>query len=124
MLWRKVMRKDTPEYVKEISRGLRKNQTEAEERLWQRLRGSRFEGFKFRRQYCLGRYIADFYCSKARLVIEIDGKIHEEAAINEYDKVRDKELFARGVKVLRFTNEQIMNEIKAVLDILHNELKI
>ena len=72
------MRRDTPDYVKKLAIDLRMNQTEAENMLWQRLRGNKLKGFKFRRQYAFGRYIADFYCSKARLIIEVDGKVHEE----------------------------------------------
>jgi very-short-patch-repair endonuclease len=71
------MRSDTPKYIVEIARDIRKEQTDAENELWQRLRGRRLADYKFRRQYAIGRYIADFYCSEARLIIEIDGPIHQ-----------------------------------------------
>lgn len=109
------MRKDTPNYIVELSKELRKNQTEAEIELWSRLRGNQLSGIKFRRQYAIGRYIADFYCSKANVVIEIDGRIHNELDKKEYDLIRENEIIERGIRILRFTNEQVMSDINEVL---------
>ncbi len=77
-----------PEYVKEISRELRGKQTQTEEILWQLLRNRKFHNLKFRRQHAIGRYIADFYCDEKKIVIELDGKIHENQ--KEYDAIRDE----------------------------------
>lgn len=67
---------------------LRTSQTSSEKKLWEILRAKRFHNFKFRRQHPFGRYIADFYCDEAKLVIELDGKIHENK--KEYDVIRDE----------------------------------
>jgi very-short-patch-repair endonuclease len=119
---RKAMRKYTPDYIVELSREFRRNQTTAESELWKRLRSNSLSGIKFRRQYAIGRYIADFYCSKANLVIEIDGKIHETIDKKEYDLIRESEIRARNIRILRFTNEQIMNDIKVVLCKIKDEI--
>ena len=110
------MKRDTPEYVIEIAKKLRKRQTEAENLLWKYLRGNRIKNVKFRRQYPIGRYIADFYCIKQRLAIELDGKIHDEIDRQEYDLIRQSGIESRNIKVLRFRNEEVMNNIKEVLE--------
>ena len=107
------MRRDTPKYIVQIARDLRKEQTGAEKKLWERLRDRRLGGYKFRRQYGIGRYIADFYCSEARLVVEVDGPIHEKQT--EYDKYRENEIMLRDITVLRFTNDEIESDIETVL---------
>lgn len=91
---------------------LRKNQTKSEELLWKRLRGKQL-GYKFRRQYPLYRYIADFYCSAAKLVIEIDGPIHDKH--KEYDIFRNDYMKLHGYTVLRFTNEIVEANINEVI---------
>ena len=116
------MRKGTPKYIVELSKELRRNQTPVENELWEKLRDKRLCGLKFRRQYAIGRYIADFYCSKAYLVIEIDGKIHEVIAKKEYDQILEDDIKARGIRILRFTNEHIMNELEDVLCKIKNEV--
>ena len=72
-------------------------------------------GYRFLRQYPLGRYIADFYCSAARLAVEVDGQIHDEKGQKEYDNIRDNEIGSRGVRIIRFPNEQILNDMEGVL---------
>ena len=109
------MRKDTPDYIVKLSKEFRRKQTAAESELWGRLRNGKLSGIKFRRQYAIGRYIADFYCSKANLVIEIDGAIHEIKDKKEYDLIRENEIKSRDIHILRFTNEQVVNDIKEVL---------
>ncbi|SFJ14074.1 endonuclease domain-containing protein [Methylobacterium brachiatum] len=94
-------------------RHLRQSQTEAERRLWNRLRDRRLGGFKFVRQESIGRYVADFCCREARLIVEIDGSQHAD---NARDRVRDAWLVARGYRVLRFWNPEIADDIVAVLD--------
>lgn len=87
--------------------------TEAEDRLWHELRGRRLNQIKFRRQVPLGRYIADFVCLEAGLIIEIDGSQHAES---ESDRNRDAELKARGFRVLRFWNDDVLKDMNAVCD--------
>ena len=79
--------------------------TPSENRLWQRLRNRKLNGLKFRRQHVIGRFIVDFYCAKARLVVELDGPVHEYTA--EQDAIRQDFLEEQGLGVLQFTNAQI-----------------
>ncbi len=67
------------------------------------------------RQYCIGRYVADFYCSEGRLAIEIDGSIHDLEEQKAYDEIREKEIIAKGIKVLRIRNEEIYYNLEGVL---------
>ena len=93
-----------PEYVVALARAFRKNPTEPEAFLWECLRDRRLHGFKFRRQHPIGRYIADFFCGDAGLVVELDGAPHSEADRIVYDRIRDEEMTLRGLKVLRIRN--------------------
>ncbi|MBD2449065.1 DUF559 domain-containing protein [Nostoc sp. FACHB-152] len=92
---------------------LRRQTTPEEKILWQQLRSNRLNGLHFRRQQIIDGFIADFYCHAARLVIEVDGKIHEQQA--EYDAERDKVLLARGLRLLRIKNEEVKQELDRVL---------
>ena len=94
---------------------LRTNQTPQEEKLWWYLKNKRL-GFKFRRQYSTGGYILDFYCKEKRLIIEIDGKVHDTKEAREYDKIRDKFFIELNYKVLRFKNSEIENDAKKVIE--------
>jgi len=100
----------------ELARELRAKQTPAETLLWQLLRNRRFFSFKFRRQHQFGDYVADFYCHEARLVIECDGSVHDRNEQWHHDRNRDAYMIAQGLRVLRFTNEQILNDIENVLE--------
>jgi len=93
---------------------LRRTQTTPEELFWQKVRQKQL-GVKFRRQHGIGDYIVDFYCAECALIIEIDGDSHFTQDAQEYDKVRDAFLQSRGFQVVRFTNQQIMNEMSSVL---------
>ena len=97
-----------PVGLKINSRELRKNQTDAERLLWHHLRTRRFYNFRFRRQQVIGSYIVDFYCSEAKLIIELDGGQHalEEALL--YDQERTAVLNACGCKVIRFWNNDVI----------------
>ena len=106
----------------ENARFLKKVQTEAEGVLWQRIRGKKLSGFKFRRQHPVDYYIVDFYCHECRLVIEVDGKIHEENDNRDYDKNRTQDLIALGLTVIRFTNEQVLQKIDLVLEEIERHL--
>ena len=101
--------------VQQRARLLRKALTPAEQRLWQRLRQGQLLEFGFRRQYPMGRFIVDFYCSAARLVVEIDGDVHAQR--QEYDAERTKWLeTVRCCQVLRFSNDEILHSLDAVLE--------
>ena len=91
-----------------------KNQTEAERRLWLKLRKEQL-GVKFRRQYNIDYYIVDFYCHELKLIIELDGYIHGEEENRKKDLIRQKYLESKGYKVLRYQNDQIRYEAYNVL---------
>ena len=94
------------------AKSLRQNATDAERRLWAALRAKRFNNFKFRRQERLGPYVADFVCFAHRLIVEVDGGQHGEVV----DSKRTAELEHRGFKVIRFWNNEVMENLAGVLD--------
>ena len=96
------------------ARRLRRGQTDGERRLWSRIRGRALGGFKFRRQTPIGRYVADFACVEAKLVVELDGGHHSERV--DYDEARTQALEQAGFQVLRYWNHQVLLEIENVLD--------
>ena len=106
----------TPHYVQKLAKDLRQEQTEAETILWNVLRRKSLNGFKFYRQRPIGRYIVDFLCPKAKLVIEIDGEIHEQNMQREHDHLREKDLQAKGLRVLRFKNEEVTRDLETCLN--------
>ena len=97
----------------QFARALRHKMTPAEAVLWASIRGRRLNDLKFRRQQIIDGYIADFFCSSAGLVIELDGAIHDAQA--EYDANRDLVMSERGLRVIRISNAQIETELEAVL---------
>jgi very-short-patch-repair endonuclease len=97
----------------ERSRELRREMTDAERILWERLRGGRLNGLKFRRQQVIDGFIVDFYCHTVGLVIEVDGAVHRTQAI--YDAQRERVLTARGLRVLRLSNDQVEQDIEGAL---------
>ncbi|KGQ48728.1 hypothetical protein JL12_08640 [Gallibacterium anatis 10672-6] len=102
--------------LKELSQKLRSNQTDAESKLWQRINRDQLLGFRFNRQKPLLNYIVDFYCAKAKLIIELDGSHHYEVEHQEKDRLRDDELRSLGFTVMRFSNDEIYYEIEAVVE--------
>ncbi|UTZ25892.1 endonuclease domain-containing protein [Vibrio campbellii] len=102
-------------YQKQIRSQLRTNMPKPEEVLWQKIRRKQL-GVKFRRQHGIGRYIVDFYCAELSLVIEIDGDSHFSTEGKEKDTKRDAFIEALGIKVLRFTNEEVMKQTESVLE--------
>src|ERR1017187_166463 len=96
-----------------LQQTLRRNMTDAEQKLWRGLRGRQMAGWKFRRQHPFGNYILDFVSLDAKLVIEVDGGQHADQT--RQDKVRDEALTQAGFKVLRFWNNQVLHETAAVL---------
>jgi very-short-patch-repair endonuclease len=102
------------------ARALRKASTDAERLLWRHLRARRLTGFKFRRQEVIGPYTVDLVCLEARLIIEADGGQH--AGQLSYDRQRSVFLAARGYRVLRFWNNEILGDIEGVLERIRLEL--
>ena len=109
--------------TKPLARELRKNQTEAEELLWSRIRRKQILGVQFKRQRPIGRYIVDFYGVEAKLVIELDGSQHFGPKAIAYDLERTKFLETQGLKVIRFDNLQVFNELESVLTVIYEEVK-
>lgn len=95
------------------SKELRKKMTQAEAVLWRRLRANRLDGFHFRRQQIIDGFIVDFYCHRVGLIIEVDGPIHGRT--RDYDAWRQEILESRGLTVLRFTNDDVLNHCPDVL---------
>ena len=99
---------------------LRKHMTKAELILWKELRNKKLLGLKFRRQHPISRFIADFYCHKHKLVIELDGEIHLKNYVAINDKKREDEIKSLGITVLRFKNNEIINHLESVLQQISN----
>ncbi len=99
--------------LRQNARNLRRNSTDAERRLWFNLRANRL-GFKFKRQVPIGTYIVDFVCFEKRLIIELDGSQHMDN--QAYDMARSNWLHSRGFKVLRFWNNEVLQQTSSVLD--------
>ncbi|MDA8423572.1 MAG: endonuclease domain-containing protein [Nitrospiraceae bacterium] len=102
--------------LKQFSQKLRKNMTDAERRLWSRIRGKQLNGHQFYRQKPIGEYIVDFYCAEAKLVIELDGGQHYSEEGMEMDKIRDGYLQGLGLQVLRFSNRDVLAQTDSVLE--------
>jgi len=106
---------------KQLARYLRRNQTEAEKLLWRHLRNRHLSGYKFRRQYPVGSFIADFCCPEKNLIIEIDGGQHSWQV--ESDNLRSSYFEAEGFRMLRFWNNQVLRELDGVLGIIFSCLE-
>jgi very-short-patch-repair endonuclease len=111
----KIWRTETAlwEKLRPIAREMRSKPTVAENLLWQRLRRHKLSGYKFRRQHNIERFIVDFYCAQAHLVIEVDGPIHQYQKYE--DLIRQEYLESQNLKVQRFTNDDILNNPDKVL---------
>ncbi len=101
--------------IQSNAKDLRKQETKAEENLWNYLKNRQILGLKFRRQHPIDIFIADFYCHEKRLVIEVDGEIHNTPDNKIYDLNRTDELNNHNIKVIRFTNHQVINNVKEVI---------
>jgi very-short-patch-repair endonuclease len=97
------------------ARTLRKNMTPAENKLWNQLRNRKLDGLKFRRQQIIAGFIADFFCHEKKLVIEVDGLYHKEDSQKELDHKKDLVFALRGLYVIRFENEDVLENIDSVL---------
>jgi very-short-patch-repair endonuclease len=119
MLTNKVIRYQKIDKAKiQQAKELRRIMTPAEKVVWDHVRNGRICGIKVRRQQVIEGFIVDFYCNKARLVIEIDGNIHTTGEQKEYDQQRKKVLEAHGLSEMRFTNDEVMNNITHVVSII------
>ena len=105
-----------PQALLARARELRKHQTPTEEILLECLRDRRLLNAKFRRQHNIGQFIADFYCHAARLVVELDGKIHQSQKIE--DANRDEWIASHGLRVLRFGNDEVLDDLVGVLGVI------
>jgi very-short-patch-repair endonuclease len=108
--------------LKQLSQQLRNNMTDAEKLLWSKLRMKQPKGLMFSRQKPIGGYIADFYCHKAKLVIEVDGGQHFFEDSIEYDRIRDEFLSSMGLTILRFTNTDVLQNIDGVIEVIEGKL--
>jgi very-short-patch-repair endonuclease len=106
------------DYKREQARHLRKISTSSEDLLWRRLRNRQLEGLKFRRQQVISGFVADFYCECAKLVIEVDGNVHETPEQHEMDIHRDGAFALRGLYVLRVKNEMVTNDTEECLSLI------
>jgi very-short-patch-repair endonuclease len=106
--------------LKQRAKSLRRNQTDVEDRLWYYLRGKRFYGIKFKRQVIISNYIVDFASLTAKLVIEVDGGQH--VSQKQYDQKRDEIIKRCGFTVLRFWNNEVLENIDGVLTVIRNKL--
>ena len=111
-----------PQRQRGNARRLRTNMTDAERKLWQRLRAHRFLGASFRRQVLLGPFITDFVCHDAKLVIELDGGQHAEPCRSETDRHRTEWLAVHGYKTIRFWNNEVLNNMDGVLNQIEDAL--
>ncbi len=110
--------------TKENRRDLRKNQTDAERLLWNKLRNKQFYELKFFRQYGIGQYIADFYCPKVKLAIELDGGQHFKEDGIVYDKKRGNYFIEFGIRTIRFSNLDVLKNLEGVLEKIKDELPL
>lgn len=100
----------------ERSKELRKTMTEAEQFFWNKVRNRKLSGLKFRRQQVIDGFIVDFYCDELGLCVEIDGGVHEDDEQKQYDKDRDEVLALRGLKVLRFSNDEVLGDWDGIVE--------
>ncbi|WMP16886.1 endonuclease domain-containing protein [Thiothrix lacustris] len=108
--------------LRDPARDLRKNQTDAENILWAKLRRKQLCGVQFYRQKPIGGFIVDFYCAAAKLVVELDGKHHTEESQMAYDQERTQQLEVFGLHILRFSNQSIFQNTDAVVATIQSTL--
>ncbi len=108
--------------LKPLARDMRHAPTTAEDALWQRLRGRRVGGARFRRQHSIGGFIVDFVCIERRLVIEVDGAVHAQDGQRDRDAQRQAVLEAQGFRVLRFANADVLYALDAVVQAIEEAL--
>ncbi len=102
--------------LKEFSRKLRKNMTDAEKLIWSKIRDNQLKEKRFYSQKIIDNYIVDFYCPKANLIIELDGGQHYEPENREKDRARDAYSANNGLKVLRFSDKEVFNNTSGIIE--------
>lgn len=108
------------EKLKPLARQMRHTPTQSEDVLWQQLRSQNVGGAKFRRQHTISGFIVDFVCIEHKLIVEVDGDIHDEPDQKAYDEQRQTLLEALGFRVIRFTNADILDSIETVTEVIRN----
>ena len=108
---------------KEKRQFLRNNMTAAEQKLWLQLKGKQLENCKFRRQYSVAQFIIDFYSPEIKLAIEVDGDSHFQEGAQEYDRERQQFIESAKINFLRFTNNDIYNNISAVCEVIRDKIQ-
>ena len=98
-----------------VAQRLRSNMTPAEQALWNALSNRQLRGLRFRAQHPVETFILDFYCPACKLVVEVDGDVHDQEQIVQHDKARAEHLEARGYRVLRFRNDEVLTDLPSVL---------
>jgi len=116
------MFKGAPNSAYEKAKLLRENMTQAEKRLWSYLKNKQLKGYKFRRQHPLHLFIVDFYFHELGLVIEVDGDYHSEKEQMDKDEKRTELINFQGIKVIRFTNKEVMENINEVINQIKDEI--
>ncbi|MEW6029267.1 MAG: endonuclease domain-containing protein [Chloroflexota bacterium] len=114
------MHKRTTPKIFGRAKQLHRNMTEAEAKLWSRLRAHRMGGVHFRNQHAIGSYVVDFCAPRKKLIIELDGSQHMEQ--EEYDSERTTFLQSKGYRVLRFWNSDVINNVDSILKVIYNAL--
>ncbi len=107
-----------------LGRKLRKQLTVAEKILWRELRGKKVNGLRFRRQHPISRFVVDFYCHEKKLVIELDGEIHDTKEAKEKDESRTLALETLGLRVIRFRNEDVIDKLENVMEKIRLEISL
>jgi len=111
------------QYQKRLRQRLRNSATAAERVLWSRLKHSQLLGFKFRRQQGIAQYVVDFYCPACKLAVEIDGATHSTAREIQRDRIRQRYIESFGVHFLRFTNEDVYENLEWVIKVIAKDLQ-
>ncbi len=113
---------DKPE-LRDVRRALRRDGTPSEALLWLRLKNRQVHGRRFRRQHGIGPFVVDFYCPLERLAIELDGSVHNNAIASANDQARQAWLYAQGIRVIRFDNQAILDDMEGVVDAIANAFR-
>ncbi len=120
--YRENLHQGAPFQIYQNARVLRRSATEAEKKLWQLLRNRQLKGRKFRRQHAIDKYVLDFYCHECSLAIELDGGIHDDKMNRLYDQARTDSLEDLGITVIRFRNDEVIEEIESVMTMIAKHL--
>ena len=112
----------TTQELDEAAREMRKRPTAAEDALWQKLRRGTLDGYHFRRQHAIGRFVFDLYCPERKLIVEVDGPVHDQEEQRMRDEWRTRTLEQAGYRVIRFTNAQVIREMDSVLAAIREAL--